>query len=85
MLVAVGMPVTQLPPHRSRRAALPHRAPAWGPDAQALRRRRVKDARCGEPVVCEGVQPLPGQPIPLTPSAERPTPGAPDRLAEHCE
>ena len=28
--VAVGMPVTQHPPHRSRRAALPHRAPASG-------------------------------------------------------
>jgi hypothetical protein len=33
--VAVGMPVTQHPPHRSRRAALPHRAPASGRDAQA--------------------------------------------------
>ena len=29
-MVAVGMPVTQHPPHRSRRAALPHRAPALG-------------------------------------------------------
>ena len=28
--VAVGMPVTRHPPHRSRRAALPHRAPASG-------------------------------------------------------
>jgi hypothetical protein len=29
------MPVTRHPPHRSRRAALPHRAPASGRDAQA--------------------------------------------------
>ena len=29
------MAVTQHPPHRSRRAALPHRAPASGRDAQA--------------------------------------------------
>jgi hypothetical protein len=29
------MPVTRHPPHRSRRAALPHRAPASGHDAQA--------------------------------------------------
>jgi len=29
------MPVTQHPPHRSRRAALPHRAPASGHNAQA--------------------------------------------------
>jgi len=34
-MVAVGTPVTWRPPHRSRRAALPHRAPASGRDAQA--------------------------------------------------
>jgi hypothetical protein len=33
---AVGMPVTRHPPHRSRRAELPHRAPASGIDAKAL-------------------------------------------------
>jgi hypothetical protein len=81
--VAVGMPVTQHPPHRSRRAARPHRAPALGRTAQTLRGIRVADTRCGEPEVCEGVHPLPGQPVPLTPSAERPTPGASDRLATH--
>jgi len=32
--VTVGMPVTRHPPHRSRRAELPHRAPALGSDAQ---------------------------------------------------
>jgi hypothetical protein len=35
LTVAVGMSVTRHPPHRSRRAALPHRAPASGRDAQA--------------------------------------------------
>ncbi len=34
--VAVGPGVTPRPPHRSRRAGLPHRAPASGDDAQAL-------------------------------------------------
>ena len=38
--VAVGMPVTRHPPHRSRRAALPHRAPASGDDVQTLRQKR---------------------------------------------
>ena len=27
--IAVGRPVTRPPPHRSRRAKLPHRAPPW--------------------------------------------------------
>ena len=34
-MVAVGMRVSPHPPHRSRRAALPHRAPASGNDAIA--------------------------------------------------
>ena len=34
--VAVGMPVTRHPPHRSRRADFPHRAPASGSDAQSF-------------------------------------------------
>src|SRR5262245_54535755 len=83
--VTVGTPVTRRPPHRSRRAALPHRAPASGCNAQALRRIRMADTRCREPAFCEGVHPLPGQPVPLTSSAERPTPGASDRLAKHGE
>jgi hypothetical protein len=81
--VAVGMPVTPHPPHRSRRAARPPRAPASGDDAQALRGVRVADTGCREPVFCRGSHLLPGEPVPLTPSAERPTPGAPDRLATH--
>jgi hypothetical protein len=75
-MVAVGMPVTRHPPPRSRRAALPHRAPAAGRDARALRGIRVADTRGGEPAFREAVHPLPGPPVPLTPSAERPIPGA---------
>ena len=42
------MPVTQHPPHRSRRAALPHRAPASGRDAQAS-----EDACCTQSSTCD--------------------------------
>jgi vitamin B12 transporter len=44
ILVAVGMPVTRHPPHRSRRAELPHRALASDSNAQALCRVRMQDA-----------------------------------------
>jgi len=46
--IAVGTPVARRPPHRSRRAELPHRAPALGDDAQALLLPWVADA---QPVV----------------------------------
>jgi|RhiMetdeSRZDD1v2_1073273.scaffolds.fasta_scaffold40701_3 hypothetical protein len=46
-LVAVGMPVTRHPPHRSRRAALPHRAPASSDDAQAQSTCRTQSCACG--------------------------------------
>ncbi|MCG8421413.1 MAG: transposase [Proteobacteria bacterium] len=39
--VAVGMLITEHPPHRSQRALLTHWAPALGSDAQALARIRV--------------------------------------------
>jgi len=53
--VAVGMPAARHPPHRSLRAAFPHRAPASGSDAQAIfrirggrhQRDREKDDRRG--------------------------------------
>jgi hypothetical protein len=43
-MVAVGMPVTRHPPHRSRRAELPHRALASGSNAQALCRVGMQDS-----------------------------------------
>ena len=45
VMVAVGPPVTRRPPHRSRRAELPHRAPASGSDAKAVFRRGMEDFR----------------------------------------
>src|SRR5712691_10372053 len=64
--VAVGMPVTQHPPHRSRRAALPHRAPASGltgrhPTGPAVRgRARVTGVtrRCVRSLLCFAAFPL---------------------------
>jgi hypothetical protein len=37
LLVAVGMPLTRHPPHRSVRAVLPHTAPASGDDGETAR------------------------------------------------
>src|SRR5262249_33363086 len=64
--VAVGMPVTRHPPHRSRRAALPHRAPASGRNAQALRRIRMHDVGFWEPLGGALIHPLPGHAMALT-------------------
>jgi uncharacterized protein DUF3500 len=63
--VAVGMPVTQHPPHRSRRAALPHRAPALGRNAQALRGIRMHNLGFWKPPCCEWIPPLPGHAMTL--------------------
>src|SRR5438093_4707823 len=83
MLVAVGTPVPQRPPHRSRRAALPHRAPASGRDAPALRGIRRQDRGCGEPLLCEGVHAWPCPPVALTASAQRLTPLPPACVAAY--
>src|SRR5207247_5195861 len=85
LLVAVGTPVTQRPPHRSRRAARPHRAPASGRDAQALRGIRMKDMGFGEPLLCDGVHAWPCHPVALTASAQRLTPIPHDCVAEYPE
>ena len=79
------MPVTQHPPHRSRRAALPHRAPASGRDAQALRRIRMKDMGFGQPLRGEGIHARPCHPVALTASAQRLTPITHDCVAEYPE
>jgi hypothetical protein len=83
--VAVGTPVTQRPPHRSRRAALPHRAPASGDDAQASSACRTQSRACGRvsrrcvrPLWCSTRFPL-ASPLLSTPSAG---PGAPAPLFE---
>ena len=74
--VAVGMPVTQHPPHRSRRAALPHRAPASGltcrhPKGPAVRSRAPgtgKTRRCVRPLLGWTTFPLASS-LPSTSSA----------------
>ena len=79
------MPVTQHPPHRSRRAALPHRAPASGRDAQTLRGIRMQEVRFGQPLLCEGVHARPCHPGALTASAQRLTPLPHDGVAKYRE
>ena len=51
------MPVTRHPPHRSRRAARPHRAPASGDDAQAYSACRPPSRACDR-VTRRWVRPL---------------------------
>ena len=57
--VAVGTEVALGPPRRSRRAALPHRAPVSGSDAQTLVRIRMHDFRIWKPFLCDMVHSLP--------------------------
>src|SRR4029434_2897112 len=83
LAIAVGTPVTQRPPHRSRRAALPHRAPASGRDAQALRGIRMKDMGFGEPLLGECVHARTCPPAALTTSAPRLTPITHEGVAEY--
>ncbi len=59
-VVAVGMTLAGHPPHRSRRAELPHRAPALGGDVKPLVGIRVYDSGFGHPLGCELLHPLPG-------------------------
>jgi hypothetical protein len=73
--VAVGMPVARHPPHRSRRAARPHRAPASGDDAQAQSAYRTQSRACGRvsrrcvrPLGCSIRVPV-ASPLLSTPSA----------------
>jgi hypothetical protein len=68
LAVAVGMPIARHPPHRSRRAVFPHRAPASGHDAQAPEGAcRTRSGTCdrGDPALC----PVPGmlRRVPLGP------------------
>ena len=52
LLVAVGTRVTPRPPHKSRRAKLPHRAPTLSGGAiEAFFRIRVDDLRSWQPAV----------------------------------
>jgi hypothetical protein len=70
------MPVTRHPPHRSRRAALPHRAPASGRNASALRGIRMHDMGLWKPLGSASIPPLPGHALALTAPSYDATPGA---------
>jgi len=74
--VAVGTPVTQRPPHRSRRAELPHRAPASGRDAQALVRMRMSDSRQREPALTQAGHTSPGDLVLLAPAPQNLAPSS---------
>src|SRR5207245_1080723 len=74
--------VTHNPLHRSRRAALPHRAPALGDDAEASPRIRVADTRGRKPAVHVAMEPLRREAMFLAAAAERATPQPPHGLTE---
>ena len=68
LVVTVGTPVTRGPPHRSRRAALPHRAPALGHGVKPLFGPRMRDLRSRKPAFRNPVHPFPGDATLLTTS-----------------
>src|SRR5206468_6694522 len=74
--------VTHNPLHRSRRAALPHRAPALGNDAEASPRIRVTDTRGRKPAVHVAVEPLRREAVRLAAAPERATPQSPHGFTE---
>ena len=74
--------VAHSPLHRSRRAELPHRAPASGDDAKSPQGIGVADAGRRQPAVDEPPHALPGQPGLLAASPERAVPEPTDPVAE---
>src|SRR3989442_5785091 len=83
--VAVGIMVTHNPLHRSRRAALPHRAPALGSDGKAVPGIRVADTRGRKPAVDIAVHPLPREVVSLTATPERAVPQSPHFQTEGAD
>lgn len=59
MGVALGMALSGHPPHRSRRAALPHRAPTLGFDDKSFAWIRLCDSWLRQPFVDESLHSLP--------------------------
>src|SRR5690606_3826699 len=80
--VGVGTMIAHSPLHRSRRAALPHRAPALGDDAKPLRRPGVADARGGKPAGDVAVETFPGWRMAVATSPECSSPMPPELVAE---
>jgi len=74
--VAVGTALAGRPPHRSRRAELPHRAPASGGDAEAHQRIGMTDAGLGKPASYPSLPPdVPAQ-VHLARTSSGPVSGA---------
>ena len=69
--VAVGTALAGGPPHRTRRAELPHRALALGNNAQALHRIGVMELGFREPPLRNLVHLLPGGAMALTAPPQR--------------
>jgi len=67
--VAVGTLVTQRPPHRSERAALPHSALASGDDAKAYQRIRMTNTGRRKPSVHEAFHSIPNQAMFVAPAS----------------
>jgi hypothetical protein len=76
------MTITDHPLHRSRRAALPHRAPALGEDAEALQRMEVTDSGRRQAEPDETAHPYPRQPIFLAAASQSSKPPSPHDSAK---
>ena len=83
--VAVGTPVTRRPPHRSLRAALPHKAPTSGTNAQSLFGIRMKSSHGWESIGSQSVHALSGNSVTLAPSPQRPEPKTTHLIPESSE
>src|SRR5512132_4306963 len=83
--LAVGTVIARRPPLRSRRAELPHRAPALGHDAEPHVGKRMAKARGWQPEVGQSFHTLPGQPAGLTPPPERAAPVPADMAIERVD
>jgi hypothetical protein len=77
--------VTHNPLHRSRRAALPHRAPTLGDDGEADPGIRMTDTRGRKPAIHITSESLPWEAVLLAAASERATPKPPDLLPEDAE
>src|SRR5689334_10727975 len=80
--VAVGTALTGGPPHGSRRAELPHRAPASGSGCEAHVRVGMHHTDLRKPPSCVSAHPRPGDPTALAAPPKRPPPVQADLVPE---
>ena len=84
-MIALGTGLSARPPHRSRRAGLPHRTPALGPDGQALVGIGMQDARGWKPETAETVGTRPTGLAFVAAATEDPPPQPLDLPAERTQ